>query len=94
MIPVNDAVEKAGEFAVRVLGKERATDLLLEEMERGTYKDREVWYVTLSMPRTNRNPYLMLSTDSVSKRDYKTFTVDSETGDVLSMKIRDFVGVE
>jgi hypothetical protein len=92
MIAVNEAVERAGEFAVSVLGKDRATGLQLEEVELGSFKDREAWQITLSTRRPT--PFDGASNAAIGlnpygPRDYKTFVVDRETGDVLAMKIRE-----
>jgi len=81
MITVTDAVRRAVEFAQSVLEVTRARDLLLEEVILDDQPPR--WLITLSMPATEG---LRL------QRVYKTFTVDAETGTVLSMKIRELAG--
>jgi len=84
-VPVKEAVANAIEFAKGLLG-DRAADVRLEEVEsRGITGD--AWLITLSMGRSD--PYARLSGRS---RDYKTFTVLKETGEVAAMKIREFAG--
>ena len=79
--------------AVRI-AKERAVEMLdqgscnLEEIERESYKDREVWSVTLSLPRHSNvlNPFAQLSADALQ---YKRFLIDAETGELVAMKLRE-----
>jgi hypothetical protein len=66
-------------------------DTLLEELELS--EDKKFWLITLGfnrpVPRT-KNPLLPEITSSPEyKREYKLFKVDSETGEVKSMKIRE-----
>jgi hypothetical protein len=82
MLSVKEAAEKAAEFAVGVLDEPRRTNLRLEEVE----KRGQHWLITLSMPSDNPLGFL------AQHRDYKTFTVDADTGEVLSMKIRELAG--
>jgi hypothetical protein len=83
MIAVKDAVASAMAFAKELLGTERASRLQLEEVEESaTLGGSEKWLITLSMPATNAIGFLG------NTREYKTFTVDGQTGKVLSMKIR------
>ncbi|MEO7146219.1 MAG: hypothetical protein ABI165_22210 [Bryobacteraceae bacterium] len=87
MIPVKAAVAKAVEFAQTVLEPAASSQLLLEEVEIAERNGRDVWNITLSMPRD------LIVGLPTSNRDYKTFTVDGETGEVLSMKIRELAGM-
>jgi hypothetical protein len=48
MIDAIQAVQIAKEQALHMLGQSSAT---LEEIEKETHKDREVWSITLSYPR-------------------------------------------
>jgi hypothetical protein len=82
MIPVQEAVKKAVAFAREVLEANRTGDILLEEVEPATFGGKEAWEITLSLPDPR------LSFVLGAQRQYKTFTVDGETGQVLSMKIR------
>ena len=83
MIPVKDAVARAVQFAKNTLEPSRTSELLLEEVEPSTVGGQEVWLITLSMPRVSAFG------QSLSAREFKTFTLDGETGQVLSMKIRE-----
>jgi len=84
MIELKAAVESAKAYARDVLG---AAEPSLEEIERENYKGREVWRITLGVkepgirtfvPQFERQP-----------KEYKSFLVDGETGEVLAMKIRE-----
>ena len=85
---VKEAVSKAMEFATGVLSPARTVDMRLEEVEAGDYKGQDVWLITLSMGGQG----LAFLAPSAS-RDFKTFAVHKETGEVLSMKIRQLAGV-
>jgi hypothetical protein len=87
MIPIKEAVEKAVGFARGVLEPTRTNTILLEEVEASAVGESEVWRITLSLP----DPDYPLS--FAGRRQYKTFTVDGQTGEVLSMKIRQPSGV-
>jgi len=59
-------------------------DTLLEEVEHGNEGPYDVWLITLSVPgRTGIG---------VLGRDYKRCVVRADTGEVLSMKIRELAG--
>ncbi|MEO5923710.1 MAG: hypothetical protein ABIR70_07795 [Bryobacteraceae bacterium] len=87
MIPVKQAVKSAVEFAGS-LWEDLAwvTRSRLEEVEKGEVHGRTVWLVTLSIPAPDAD---FLD----PKRLYKVCAVDAETGEPLSMKIREFAGV-
>src|ERR1035441_4283310 len=81
MIEVKQAVQ---------IAKERAADMLnqvsfnLEEIERDSYKGREVWSITLSLPRyVKPNVFAELSADPLQ---YKRFLIDVETGELMAMR--------
>ena len=80
MVSIKEAVEHAFVFANEVLEPTRTPKLRLEETLSGEMDSQPVWLVTLSM-RNPDNPY--------GDRDYKTFAVSKQTGEVLSMKIRE-----
>lgn len=93
---VKEAVRKAKDFAVANLGG-LPTDYSFEEMELDTYKRREVWAITLGMPK--KPPAATASTRSPMQdlfrapdREYKTFLIARDTGDVLAMKVRVLAG--
>ena len=86
MIDVKQAVKVAGEFVDNLLPNEKLIDARLEEVELSG--DEQLWYVTLSFLREP----LKVSEALVGvppTREYKVLTVESNTGNVLSMKIRD-----
>ncbi len=78
-----------------VIAKERAADLLgetsssLEEIERESYKDREVWSITLSLPRRDLEALPSLAKFSASPPRYKPFLIYVETGELVAMKLRE-----
>jgi hypothetical protein len=95
MITLKEAAAKARAEAENILGPDRATGVQLEEVELGSYHGKEAWHITLSMLRPN--PFATLGVpagDSFGVRDYKIFTLDRETGEFLSMKIRELATVE
>jgi hypothetical protein len=98
-VPLKEAVANAMEFAKAVLEPGRTKDLRLEEVEWEFRNDGEVWLITLSMARPRLvmdeavNP-LSSGILSIGPRDYKTFTVRCETGEVISMKIRELAHAE
>jgi hypothetical protein len=85
MVDVKQAVAAAVAFMKDVLEPSRATDLLLEEVELGRSEGRQVWRVTISMPK----PTGVLSNVLSGARDYRRLKVDAETGQVQSMRIRE-----
>jgi hypothetical protein len=78
-----------------LIAKKAAGDLLssgsasLEEIERDTYKEREVWSITLGLPRdvSQLAPVAQLSADPLR---YKRFLIDVETGELVAIKLREF----
>ncbi len=86
MIPVQEAVKKAVAFAGAVLEPQRVGTILLEEVEPATENGEEVWKITLSL--TDPGSPLSFS----GHRQYKTFTVNADTGEVVSMTIRQLNG--
>jgi hypothetical protein len=84
-IGVKQAVKVAQEYFSDLTG--RHLGLLLEEVELVPEGDgREFWYVTLSFP-SDDSPLAPFAGKNVP-REYKTLRVDSSTGEVKSMKIR------
>jgi hypothetical protein len=80
MTPIKQAVANAMEFADGVLGAGRTLDLRLEEIESSEIDGAPIWLITLSFQRTSY------------ARDYKTFSIRKDTGEVLAMKIRELAG--
>jgi hypothetical protein len=87
MIEVKQAVQ---------IAKERAADMLnqasfnLEEIERDSYRGREVWSITLSLPRFAKQPSLSPFAElTADPLQYKRFLIDVETGELVAMKLRE-----
>lgn len=91
MIEVKDAVHTAKWAANEFLGSEvELKDLQLEEVEFD--KAKRAWVITLgfNVPITNRFERIGAAIGGpLHTRKYKTFIIDSETGEFLSMKIRE-----
>jgi hypothetical protein len=85
MIDVKAAVGLAKAKAVEILGAKSAS---LEEIERDVYRDREVWSITLGVPRdiSQLSGFAQISADPVQ---YKRFLIDIENGELLAMRIRE-----
>jgi hypothetical protein len=83
MITVKEAVAKAMEFAQAMLAVP-ASEILVEEVETGKDGPNDVWQITLSAPGR--------AGIAVLRRDYKRFIVRGDTGEVVSMKIRELAG--
>ena len=82
MIDVKQAVQIAKAKAEEMLD-EHALDL--EEIERESYKDRDVWSITLSLPRKHLNRFAQLA----APVKYTVFLIDADTGELVAMKLRD-----
>jgi hypothetical protein len=81
MITVKEAAAGAVEFA-RTMLDPPPQDLRLEEVEVGKADRIDAFRITLSMQdRTGLG--------SLGRREYKVFTVRRDTGEVVSMKIRE-----
>jgi hypothetical protein len=86
MIEVKQAVQIAKERAADMLGQ---ASLNLEEIERDSYKGRDVWSITLSLPqyvKPQLNVFTQLSADPLQ---YKRFLIDVETGELVAIKLRE-----
>jgi len=92
---LKQAVANAVEFAAGVLGN-RAQDVQLEEVESVDNNGTSAWLITLSMIRDDTvkdvagSSWAIATMASMRPRDYKTFTVLKDTGEVTAMKIREF----
>jgi hypothetical protein len=89
MATIQEATQNAVAFAQASLGPERTKAMQLEEIESGVEGGTDVWRITLSLP--DAYPTNPLEAIGI-RRQYKTFTVAKNTGDVLSMKIRELWG--
>jgi hypothetical protein len=85
MIEVKQAVQLAKEKAVEMLGQ---GPFSLEEIEQDSYKNRDVWSITLSLPR-NPDQVSKLAALTFDPLQYKRFLIDAETGDLLAMRLRE-----
>jgi hypothetical protein len=85
MISVKEAAEKAAEYFTD-LYHDQFTNVLLEEAER-TGRN---WLITLGYDRPPALPQFVRK----GPRAFKVFKVDGETGEVVSMKIREVEHVE
>ena len=94
MIELKDAVRAAREAAAEYFESERIEDLRLEEFERS--EDDKYWLITMGYdvikPRLRKtvleNALNIPPTGLEYSRVYKQFVVDSESGEVTSMKVR------
>jgi hypothetical protein len=85
MIDRKQAVEIAKVEAANLLGQGFSN---LEEIERDSYKGREIWSITLSLPRdikqlTGLAGLAQLTADPLQ---YKRFLIDVETGELVAMQ--------
>lgn len=88
MIDAKRAIQIAREKATHLLNQASSS---LEEIERDSYKDREVWSITLSLPRdpNDLTPLARITQPWADLRHYKRFLIDAETGELLAMKVRE-----
>lgn len=83
MIDVKKAADISAEYLKSFFPE--VTKIQLEEVE--LTDDKKYWNITLSFDSDdNTTGYIVLG----KVRKYKVFRLESATGDVLSMKIRDF----
>jgi hypothetical protein len=61
----------------------------VEEIERDTYRGKDIWSITLSISR-DFDPF-GLAHLSVEPLQYKRFLIGAETGELLAMRLRDVV---
>jgi hypothetical protein len=85
MIEMKQAVQIAKENAMGMLGQ---ASVNLEEIERDSYKGRDVWSITISLP-PHSNTVNVFSGLSVEPLRYKRFLIDVETGEMVAMKLRE-----
>ncbi|MDZ8258982.1 hypothetical protein [Nostoc sp. ChiQUE01b] len=93
-IDVRNAVVAAKEYfeGIQDMIGNSINDILLEEVELS--EDKRFWHVTLGFSRPVAKTERTLIPEAISlatkyEREYKIFTVDAETGEVKSMKIRE-----
>lgn len=85
MIDLKQAIQIAKQGAVDLLSQSSPN---LEEIERDSYKGRDVWSITLSVTRKpgRLSPFAELAAEPL---EYKRFLVDVETGELVAMKLRE-----
>jgi hypothetical protein len=85
MIDVKQAIQIARAGAADLLNQAPSSP---EEIERDSYKDRDVWSITLSLPRDLNQlpPFARLTATPLQ---YKRFLIDVETGELVAVKLRE-----
>lgn len=83
MLNVKEATEKAWNYLLELYGN-RISNLQLEEVELS--EDGGHWLITLSYNPASHFDVVM---NPKINRDYKVFKINSNTGDILYMKIRE-----
>jgi hypothetical protein len=78
---------------VRHWGPERTTGVRLEEVESTNVRGEDAWLITLSMISPEELLGPIAAALGRGKREYKTFTVLKDNGEVKSMKIRELADV-
>lgn len=90
MISIKEAAQQAAEFCRQLYPD--AQDFLLEEVERD--ENDKFWLITISVLATvskrSSSPLIAITgVESRFERHYKILKVDAQTGEVISMKIRE-----
>lgn len=94
MATIKEATESAIRFAREALGPERTEGVRLEEVESSSAQGQEAWLITLSMfagPESESAGIPGAAFASLLKpkhREYKTFSVLKQSGEVTAMKMR------
>jgi hypothetical protein len=85
MIDAKQAVQIAREQAAGLFSQPSSN---LEEIERDSYKARDVWSITLSLRRdlTQLSPLALLAATPLQ---YTRFLIDVETGELVAVKMRE-----
>lgn len=81
MITAKDAASKAAKYLAELVNL--MSQPQIEEVELSD--NRQNWFITLSYVSQENQPYMLLG----HSKNYKIFTIDAESGEVLAMKIRD-----
>jgi hypothetical protein len=89
MLSVKDAAAKTAEYFNELYGSQFG-NVLIEEVEQQLERDGTCWYITLGYGV----PSVLFQFGGKPPRGYKVFKINAETGDVLSMKIREAAPVE
>ena len=88
MLSLKEAAAKAVEYMKQIFPD--AHDVFVEEVEMD--ESKSFWFITLSIPlgEFEQNPFLPLPSNWLNSRRFKSFKIDAQSGEVLSMKIREF----
>ncbi|MBE9103521.1 hypothetical protein IQ229_00710 [Nostoc cf. edaphicum LEGE 07299] len=89
MIDVKTAVNAAYEYlkSLQDIMGSSLPDLRLEEVELS--EDQSFWLITLGFDKPEKSLSNIFTTSRTSERVYKLFKVNSQTGEVEAMKIRE-----
>lgn len=82
MLDVKEAATRASQYFASLYANQNISNVQLEEVE--ISDDGKYWLITLSYPV----PPELAALNFNFKRKYKVFTIDAQTGEVKSMKIR------
>ena len=85
MITLGEAIKAARAAAASL----ELSPIAVEEVERETHEGREIWSITLSVPRPDLSSLPMPVWTRPIDRDYKRFLIDAANGEFIAMKIRD-----
>lgn len=85
MIDVKQAVQIAKGGAADLLSQSSSS---LEEIERDSYKGRDVWSITLGLPR-DVSGLTKVARLAAHPLEYKRFLIDVQTGELVAVKIRE-----
>ena len=87
---VKDAVAQAKSYVADLFDEERLTNIGLEEIELDAGVQQ--WIVTIGFSRPwdqPRNSFAALATSPLPRRAYKVVRINSESGEVISVKNRE-----
>lgn len=89
MIDVKQAAQSASSFVAGLYSDKTVSDVQLEEVELS--EDGLYWLITLSFapPASLSQGSSMFGGVIPAQRQYKIFKITADTGEVLSMKIRE-----
>lgn len=89
MIDVRQAVQKASEYLVTIFADRQVRNVQVEEVERS--EDSRHWFVTLGYADPAGGPLAEIAATMGDSRNrkYKVFKIDADSGECLSMKIRE-----
>ena len=86
MIPVKEAVKGAMVFLAQLQESNPPEDVTIEEVELSD--DGLFWLITISFSPSGSSIAAITGQKTIKK--YKIFRVDATSGEVVSMKMRDF----